>query len=82
MLEPRTRATASASCAKSSGSRTVVCLVMASQYRDITIVATARILATRTRVEDAVAWADDAGPRWRPRAELLIDHVRDVDKRR
>lgn len=81
-LEPRTRATASASCAKSSGSRTVVCLVMASQYRDITIVATSRTLATRTRVEDAVAWAYGPGPRWRPRAELLIDHVRDVDKRR
>ena len=33
-------------------------------------------------VSDAVAWAYDAGPRWRPRAELLIDFVRDVDERR
>lgn len=33
-------------------------------------------------VSDAVAWAYGAGPQWRPRAELLIDHVRDVDRRR
>ena len=33
-------------------------------------------------VSDAVAWAYGAGPQWRPRAELLIDHVQDVDKRR
>lgn len=31
-------------------------------------------------VSDAVAWAYGAGPEWRPRAELLIDHVRDVDE--
>lgn len=31
-------------------------------------------------VPDAVAWAYGAGPEWRPRAELLIDHVRDVDE--
>ena len=33
-------------------------------------------------VSDAVAWAYGAGPPWRSRAEPLIDHVRDVDKRR
>ncbi len=33
-------------------------------------------------VSDAVAWAYGAGQQWRSRAELLIDHVRDVDKRR
>lgn len=31
-------------------------------------------------VSDAVAWSYGAGTKWRPRAELLIDHVIDVDK--
>ena len=30
-------------------------------------------------VPDAVAWAYGAGRQWRPRAALLIDHVRNVD---
>lgn len=33
-------------------------------------------------VSDAVAWAYGAGPQWRRRAEPLITHVQDVDKRR
>lgn len=32
-------------------------------------------------VSDAVAWAYGAGREWRHRAESLIDHVQDVDKR-
>ena len=33
-------------------------------------------------VADAVAWAYGAGPQWRPRADPLIDHVKNVDKSR